>query len=619
MNHPSRSERSRVGEVRPSQLLHTFGIGSIIDLPNLSVMVMGLEDWSQVHGTEVGEERLLAVVREQLGQQVRSLRAPPTPPASSRDNPFDSGALIGVPVSSFPRWMVCPHCRLLAPRDSGLYQLKSDPLRPDNARYVHANCTRQGKPPTVLPARFLAACEHGHLDDFPWHYFVHRGASPCTGALRLRERGVSGEAIDIRIECDSCKSWRTMAEAFGEQGKTHMPLCRGRHPHLRDFDDRGCDQQMRAILLGASNSWFGLTLSVLAVPQTTDPLAAIIEAQWHQLERITAPDQLPLLRSFGVLDAFITVSDADLWRAIERKRSGAAVSSGASTNLKTPEWRVLTQPNTAPRRSDFQIRATAVPPAYRDILSQVVLGEKLREVSACVGFTRITSPGDFAEAGELPDDHRAPLTRRSPSWVPAIEVRGEGLLLIFDEARLAAWCARPEVTAYNADLFRAHVLWRRARRVANPTTGFPGVRYALLHTFAHALMRQLALSCGYTMASLRERIYALDPADDDGPMAGILIYTAAPDSEGTLGGLLSLGEPESLGGHITGALQAVGLCASDPLCAEHTPLTEAQTLHGAACHACMFVPETSCERGNRYLDRSLLIPTVHRSDLAFFQ
>lgn len=126
-------DRYRVGEVRPSQLLYTFGVGSIIDLPNLSVMVMGIDDWSQHATSEVGEERLLQAVQEQLGPQVKSLRMPPFQQDSGPDMSFDSSALVGVPVATFPRWMLCPYCRLLAPRDSDLFQLKPDALRPDRS------------------------------------------------------------------------------------------------------------------------------------------------------------------------------------------------------------------------------------------------------------------------------------------------------------------------------------------------------------------------------------------------------------------------------------------------------------------------------------------------------
>lgn len=618
---PPTPNRIRVGEVRPSQLLHTFGVGSIIDLPSLSVMVMGLDDWSPVYATEIGEERLLFAVQNALGAQVKSLRMPPIPPEGS-DNPFDSSTQIGVPVATFPRWMLCPYCRLLAPRDSDLFQLKVDRMRPDRARYVHANCAKPGASPSVLPARFLVACEKGHLDDFPWHYFVHAGPSACTGAIRLLELGVSGEATDIIITCDACGADRRMSDAFGEEGKKHMPACRGRHPHLRDFDEAGCDQQMKAILLGASNSWFGLTLTALSVPTAVDKLGQLVDAQWHLLEKLRSKDSLIDIRSMGIgqLQVFVGVSDDALWAAMERKRVGGGGPPSTPRSLKTPEWQVFSNPTGAPKLPDFQISAVRPPRAYQHLLSQVVLGEKLREVSACVGFTRITSPGDFAESGDLPEEHRAPLARRAPTWVPAVEVRGEGIFIEFDEAAIQQWNARPAVAAFEQQVYQAHVRWRRARRIPDPTAGFPGVRYMLLHSFAHALMRQFALECGYTVASIRERIYALPPTDEAGPMAGVLLYTAAPDSEGTLGGLISLGEPQILERHIAAALDALRLCASDPLCAEHTPLMEPTTLHAAACHACLFAPETSCERGNKYLDRALLVPTVEqrRAALAFF-
>lgn len=613
-----RGDRYRVGEVRPSQLLHTFGVGSIIDLPNLSVMVMGLDDWSTAYATEVGEERLLRAVQEQLGEQVKSLRMPPILRERGLDTAFDASALIGVPVATFPRWMFCPYCRLLAPRDSDFFQLKADPVRPDRARYAHTNCPKPGQAPTVLPARFLVACEKGHLDDFPWKYFVHGGLSTCDGALRLREFGVSGEASDILVQCDTCKARRLMSEAFGEEGKKVMPACRGRHPQLRDFDEHGCDQQMKSILLGASNSWFGLTLTALSVPVAVDTLGQLVDASWHLLEKTSSQQNIELLRNIGQLPQFLAHSDAAIWAAVEHKQKGSGDSDEQSRNLKHPEWQVFTHPESAPHLDDFQIRETPPPTAYRRLLSRVVLVEKVREVSACIGFTRITSPGDFADAAELPDDQRAPLSRRKPTWVPASDVRGEGIFLQFDEDAIAAWLKQPAVAAFEQDVRQAHVQWRRARRLPDPLAGYPGVRYMLLHSFSHALMRQLALECGYTVASIRERIYALPPTDEDGPMAGVLLYTAAPDSEGTLGGLVSLGIAHVLERHIAGALDAMRLCASDPLCAEHTPLTEPQTLHGAACHACLFAPETSCERGNKYLDRSLLIPTVDRKELHFF-
>ena len=168
-------EKPRVGELRPSQILTTFGIGSIVDLPHISVMVMGLEDWPNSDYREITEERLLASVRSTLGGQVSALRSPPIVPDTDRSNPFEEQSYLGVPVAPFPRWMLCPRCRRLAPLSSNQFKLKPDPYRPDRVRYVHENCRYPGKLPTAVPARFVVACKNGHLDDFPWVNFVHGG------------------------------------------------------------------------------------------------------------------------------------------------------------------------------------------------------------------------------------------------------------------------------------------------------------------------------------------------------------------------------------------------------------------------------------------------------------
>jgi hypothetical protein len=201
--------------------------------------------------------------------------------------------------------------------------------------------------------------------------------------------------------------------------------------------------------------------------------------------------------------------------------------------------------------------------------------------------------------------------------VPASEIRGEGIFFRFSEAEIAAWLARTQ--RLHLEFFAAHKQWRKDRGLQPPEEFYPGLRFVLLHSFAHALIRQLSLECGYTAASLRERIYARNPGLDRPEMAGVLIYTAAPDSEGTLGGLVSLGEPGVLERHLCQAMDSMRLCSGDPLCAEHHPGKEGTSLHGASCHACLFASETSCERGNKYLDRTVLVPTVDRDGFAFFQ
>lgn len=610
--------KSEVGEVRPSQALTTFGVGSLVDLPNLSVLVMGLEDWREDQATEVGEERLLVTVQTILGPQVRKLKTPPRGPEifGGQSNWFDDSHTIGVPVAPFPRWLVCSGCRLLAPISSGLFEPKLEAYRPDRTRYVH-NCTTNKRSPVALPARFVVACPNGHLDDFPWLDFVHRGQPGCPGPLELYEVGASGEASDVEVKCRNCGKSRRMAEAFGRDNQRNLPACKGRRPHLRDYDPNGCkEEHMRAILQGASNSWFPVIVSALSVPQSTDKLAQLVDENWAVLEKATGLAVITAFRAIGQLKDFggTKYSDSDIWEAIQKKKAGKAEQDGADADLKSPEWLVFSNPASAQEARDFKLRAVEPPEGYEAFFEQIVLAEKLREVKALVGFTRIQSPRDFDMASEFEQIKRAPLSRQQPTWVPACETRGEGIFFQFSEAQIQKW--QTKVARHDAEFRVAHERWRQTKNM-DPSKGYPGMRYILLHSFAHALIRQLAVECGYTTASLAERIYAKDPSDGD-PMAGVLIYTSAPDSEGTLGGLSALGEPKSLGRHLDHALDRVGLCSSDPLCAEHVPTLDG-SLHGAACHACAFLPETSCERGNKYLDRSLLMPTVERSDLAFFE
>lgn len=607
---------NRVGELRPSQLLWSFGVGAVVDLPNFSVMVLGLDDWEETKSEPVGEGRLLMAIRRALGPQVTKLLAPPRAIESDgRYDPFSEAARVGVPVTAFPEWFRCPICQLLAPLETRLFEFKGNPYRPDQARYVHSLCSRaKGKPPTAVPARFLVACERGHIDDFPWIYFVHRGKTGCTGTLKFYEVGASLETANLWVECSECGSKRSMVEAFGQPDEPALPACRGRHPHLREATG-DCQEVLRAILLGASNSWFPETRSVLSVPTRTGRLAQLVEEKWLFLENASSIDVLKAFLASPGFGEFAEFDLDEIWTEIEGRRTNEDGPEGIDevVDLKGPEWEVLSDPDPALNGRDFWLTKANPPPTFKDRIAGTVLAERLREVNALVGFTRLRSVGESAP-GEA-RARRAPLASGTTRWVPATEVRGEGIFLKFDLDRIQSWEPTAAVQERERLLLAAHKEWRSARDLQPLDGDFPGVRYAMLHSLAHALMREFSLDCGYNAASIRERIYASQEGDPE--MAGILIYTAAPDSEGTLGGLVNLGRPQELDRLLRQSLERSRLCASDPLCSEHDPSKDG-TLHGAACHACLFAPETSCELGNRYLDRSLVVPTFRTVGASFF-
>ncbi len=607
-----------VGEVRPSQLLYTWGVGSIIDLPNISVAVLGLEDWDRSRMTSVGEPRLLSAAQRHVGPQLKKLLAPPRK-ADDGPGADATGEEIptGIPVVPFPRWLYCTGCRLLAPISQGAFELKHEPWRPEKTGYRHVYCSFPGGPHPAYPARFLLACRNGHLDDFPWDFFVHRGVFDCPGPLRLLNLGPAGEAREVEVSCQRCTTRRRMSEAFGESGAKNLPQCRGRRIHLRDEEQGSCNEEPRAILIGASNIWFPVTLGVLSIPTSGNKLEQAVSDLWTEyLEHATSKETVQLLMNLPPLRRLSGFTTEQVCEAVEAYRNPPP--KPAAVDLKRPEWELFANPAAAPSTPDFKLREVPVPDGMAGWLERVVLVERLREVQTTVGFTRIDSATD-EESDEEKRPKRAPLSRKPTEWLPAIETRGEGLFLQVREDALERWAARPvAIPQAEAEFLAAHTQWRRRRGITPPEAQYPGLRYVFLHTLSHVLVRQLSLECGYSAASLRERLYSSEPGETS-PMAGILLYTAAADSEGTLGGLTGLGAPEELGRHLAVALEDARLCAADPLCSDHRPTADGADVHGAACHACLFTPETFCERGNRFLDRNVVAETVAGPRIALFE
>jgi hypothetical protein len=392
---------------------------------------------------------------------------------------------------------------------------------------------------------------------------------------------------------------------------------------LSYFDPQGCSERPKLLIVGASNQWFAQTLSVLAVPRTqAAELDTKIEQWWDQvsgLPKSMYPYGRANVAAFRELERW---TDDEIEAAVDRVRQQRSAAEPTPNtgypDLRTPEWEIFSADELPDVHDDFALRRDpdGVPPALKGIYSDVVQAERLREVRALVGFTRLDAPDPEDPTLVTP----VSLSRDQPTWVPASEVRGEGIFLRVPDDLLDSWMARVERSAEMKAHMQAYARFttnRYSDRIAGDFDAmkhWPGARYLPLHTLSHLLIRTIALECGYNSASLSERIYA---GTDDDPRSGILIYTAVPDAEGTLGGLVSLAEPDNLVRLTQRALADAWHCSSDPLCAERLPHDPADFLHGAACHVCLFVSETTCERGNRFLDRRFVVG-IDRPELALF-
>jgi hypothetical protein len=582
---PARPQDQRIGKLRPSQIVTQHGPGAVVDLPELSVIVGGTNYWEPTGIDRVFEPRLEAFCR------VHRLYKPPRS--------------AGLPTFIFPEWLVCPKCRLLAPYTEFSFQ------------YGNFVCTRNnpyhgGRRPEVFPARFMIACAAGHLDDFPWHRWVHKGTVACLGPLELHDNGSSGSASDLEVKCVSCGRSRSLGGAFE---KDAVSPCTCRRPWLGSHNyEKGCAESVRTLLRGASNAYFSVVSSALSIPPWSDPIQQELTPYRDALLTAKSLDHLRQ----GIEGGFYDLGDLlerykveDLWKALRAEPD-------MEEDLKSHEYVAFLHPGAVTEvKSEFDISAQPVHERYQARLSQVVAASRLREVRALRAFTRIDSVPDIGErtdVGEL-NAKLAPLglKDRDSNWIPAVDLRGEGIFLRLDPAALGQWEENKAVQRKAGRLAQRFADWRASRDM--DAAPFPGARYVLLHTLAHVLMRQLSLDCGYSSSALRERIYCRTGEDE---MAGLLIYTASSDSEGSLGGLVDMSAPDRLAPVLTNALHESEFCASDPLCGGGG-IRAAANMNGAACHACLLLAETSCEFSNRLLDRAVLVETLGQEGTAFFE
>lgn len=181
------------------------------------------------------------------------------------------------------------------------------------------------------------------------------------------------------------------------------------------------------------------------------------------------------------------------------------------------------------------------------------------------------------------------------------------------EAEIQAWKQRDGVVLHSSGHREACKLWNRDHGLKAEDFDWPGEAYLMLHSLSHLLITTAALECGYGASAIKERIYSFP-----GLGYGILLYTSGSGSEGTLGGLVSLADRiEHL---VADALEQGRLCSNDPFCSMHRPESEFEKRysHGAACHGCLLIAETSCEQRNQFLDRAFVVPTLDVADAAFF-
>jgi Domain of unknown function (DUF1998) len=587
----------------------------MVDLPDRAVLIEGLQSWRfGDRREEVHEARLQAKLRQKLDlPEVRLVK----PPAFD-ERPGAKRATVGARI--FPTWFLVQEARATGPNGQWRRRrlVRWDEMTNGRFRDDEDRARRAKK---VVPVRFVCGCPRGHLDDLDWRVFAHRGSGPsCGRRMWLEERGTSGDISETMVGCECGIPPRPLYDALGIETRA-LGTCQGKRPWLGPNTNEECNLPYRLLVRSASNAYFPQLFSVISLPAEDQGSSARLDAVWHILDAADDITKLAVFRTIpDVARALDGLSDAEAWELIQgRKQSGGA--SAVDLPVKQVEFRMLdvAAGTRGEDRAGSDFFAQALPRAVWDAgdnhlqaVAGVVLVHRLREVVAQVGFTRFEAVG-ADEKGELDLEGIAPAALSpEPLWFPAIENRGEGVFVVFRDQAISEWLAKDEVKARSTQLLRGVHAWESEH--PRSERHWPGLPYLMLHSLSHLLLTQIALECGYPAASLRERVYALP----DERMFGILIHTGTSDAEGTLGGLVEAGR--RIGEHLVAAVEAARLCSNDPVCAEHDPSAEHDPLrlHGAACHGCLLIAETSCEQRNDWLDRALVVPTVATPGAALF-
>ena len=591
-------------QIRKSQLITPWGVGSIIPFPDKScLMIAGLDAWDYTGLDDnyylIQDERLKKWL------DVSEFRTPPD--SNNKCN-------IKIPAVRFPMWYYCPYCGTM----KKLKSLSADhPCCPQydwKKKHGLRSCV---KPTKMIPERFIVACPNGHIHDFPFMEWVHElSGKPITSDCILRRStgARTSTLAGVTYTC-SCGAKRSMANAFIPDilGKIFPDGCNGNRPWMGDNSHEKCGcRDLRVMQRGASNLWFAEVESSISIPWDNyiggEEIERILDRNYDLISGES--DNEPVLKFIASSNniEYDVLKKAYLARR-EGKNNISDKIYNSEEEYRNEEYISLIK-NSGSDSKDLYTKNYPIEKYAKEIrpfFKSISLVHRLHETRVLYGFSRI-KPGMASSKVAAKKS-----LSKNQTWLPAIKVFGEGIFFQFNEDLLEEWAQKEFITDRTNKLEKNYN--EAAAHNQKPSIKL-NPKYILLHTFAHVLINQLSFECGYSTSSIRERIYC-DKTGTLEDMNGVLIYTASGDSDGSLGGLVRLGTSGRIEDTILSAMENAKWCASDPLCINSLGQgTDSCNL--AACHNCVLLPETSCENGNKLLDRAMLIGNLVNPNEGFF-
>ena len=595
-------KHKKAGEVRSSEIITTYGPGSIFNgKEGVSVMIMGLDAWSEAFNDE-GDLSKFTVIHNKFLEDV-----------CKKDHfrmPSNTGGFGGVPCIPFPAWGYCEFCKKMSKIEG----------KPDEEKgyYACKFCRKKyGYKNKILPARLVLLCDYGHVQDFPWEEWAHsktkgQDAGFCDAPEIEWRFGRGGTSLsNYKVKCATCGKSRSMFGATEplldilpkKDGEPFELKCSGNSPWLgkkvlcppknAKIKEK---QDMKGNHVRASNMYFPMIVSALQIPRFYNPIQKIIDENKSVVEFLiddgTSLEEIATKKFFSKLGVEENKIVDEL-----NYRFNETVSD--EDDIKNKEYNDLVRNSDISLKKNKEISITDVPvhDELKSYVSKVKRVDRLTMIKALRYFTRGSAPDPYDYESTINKQTFCKISKSVKiDWLPCVETKGEGIFITLNEEKIREWEKRTKTRCQKIIDNYAEF---------NSTRGWSGnvsPKYILLHTLAHALIRELAYNSGYGESSISERIYSDDSTN------AILLYTSSNSSEGSLGGIVRNSKPDDFLMTMKGAINKSRLCSRDPLCMEST-IDEGPVhtrLNGSACYACSLLPETSCENFNRLLDRLIL-------------
>jgi len=627
-------------EIRVGQLLAPFGPGSIyIDNYGIPLIIAGVDHWLDKYsesgsGWEACDDKQEFLIIEERLSKLVGIKQFYSPPAykhirkGDTDVPKNSGLKIS--AFRFPTWYTNNNGALKK------FNLSSKVLEPKTERW--------------RPVRFVVVCNQGHISDFPWKKWIDCNCDSNNG-LKINDMG-GADLSSIRVTCNNCKKSASLSGATARPvGDKNSPMqragisCKSHRPWLDEVDEddyEECTSPLVGALINQTNLYYPkLLASIFIPPIESDPIVSYIQNIFFEQHEVylTAKTNWGLLkeRSLGIIKEILCRVEENLECSEEQiksaldgiegntNRSSSALPQGVESqllNYRRDEFNTLRNELISNEITELKIVPAQVATELEGFINRVNLIERLRETRVFLGFERLETDSERIDPLSMAEDAIHQLFKVPPNdrerWLPAIKTYGEGIYLELNSIAIDHWIQSNSIWLNERfdDQFIARLAqsWLTLAPIDGDLRSW-AYRYLLVHTIAHLLIKEVVYDCGYSTAALRERLYV--SADPEAPMAGILIYTASGDSEGSLGGLVRLGHPDAFLPIVQKALRRATWCSADPVCSENYGAQGAGLMNMSACHACCLLPETACEAMNHGLDRALVVGTPENRKIGF--